>query len=87
MNRVSTPTDARELAFRSADGVDVSLLWHSTRDFVSVVVTDSRAGETFELVLGESDDAMDVFHHPYAYAAYRGVEVGVASPDPELVVA
>ena len=66
---------ARELAYRTTDGVEVTLLWHPVGDFVTVTVTDSKAGDRFELVLGEGDDAMDVFHHPYAYAAQRGLEI------------
>jgi len=40
-----------------------------------------------ELVLDEHDDAMDVFHHPYAYAAHRGLEFGVVPGEEELVAA
>ncbi len=87
MTTAITPTDTRELAYRMADGVEVALLWHTGGDYVSVVVSDARIGETFELVLGERDNAMDVFDHPYAYAAHRGLEFGVATRDEELVTA
>jgi hypothetical protein len=87
MTTATTPIGARELDHRTADGVEVALLWHVSRDFVSVVVSDTRVGETFELVLDERDDALDVFHHPYAYAAHRGLEFGVLSHDDELVAA
>ena len=79
----ATHTDTRELAHRTADGVEVALLWHPDGDYVSVVVSDARLGETFELVLDDRDDAMDVFHHPYAYAAHRGLEFGVVSREEE----
>jgi len=65
----------------------VSLLWHADSDFLSVVVSDTRVGEAFELVLDDRDDALDVFHHPYAYAAYRGLDFGHAERDDELVAA
>jgi hypothetical protein len=87
MTATTTPTDTRELAHRTADGVEVALLWHTGGDYVSVVVSDARLGETFELVLDERDNAMDVFHHPYAYAAHRGLELGVVSRQEELVAA
>ncbi len=77
----------RELAHRATDGVEVALLWYPSSDVVSVQVADTKAGETFELVLGEGDRALDVFHHPYAYAAARGMDVGQPSRHSELVPA
>jgi len=87
MTTAMTPNDTRELDQRTADGVEVALLWHASRDFLSVVVSDTRIGEAFELVLDERDNALDVFNHPYAYAAYRGLEFGVVSREDELVAA
>jgi hypothetical protein len=87
MISATTLTDTRELDHRTADGVEVALVWHPSRDFLSVVVSDARIGETFELVLDQRDDAMDVFHHPYAYAAHRGLEFSVVSGEEELVAA
>jgi hypothetical protein len=87
MISATTPTDARELDYRTADGVEVALLWHTGRNFLSVVVSDARIGETFELVLDDGDNAMDVFHHPYAYAAHRGLEFSVVSREEALVAA
>jgi hypothetical protein len=87
MSTAATTFDIRELDHRTADGVEVALIWHARRDFLSVVVTDTKAGEMFELVLDERDDAMDVFHHPYAYAAHRGLAFGIAAREDELVAA
>ena len=87
MTVATIPTDARELDHRNADGVEVTLLWHTNGDFLSVVVSDARIGETFELVLDERDNAIDVFNHPYAYAAHRGLEFNLASREEELVSA
>jgi hypothetical protein len=39
------------------------------------------------LVFDERDNAMDVFHHRYAYAAHRGLEFRVVSSEEELVAA
>jgi hypothetical protein len=80
-------TEARELAQREADGVEVTLLWHPVGDFVTVTVVDSRSREQFELVLGEGDRAMDVFHHPYAYAARRGMAPHVHLRETDLAPA
>ena len=87
MTSATTPTGTRELDYRNADGVEVALLWHTSGDFLSVVVSDARIGETFELVLDDRDNAMDVFNHPYAYAAHRGLEFNRASRENELVSA
>ena len=87
MSTATTHTDTSELDYRTADGVEVALLWHAGGNFLSVVVSDARIGELFELVLDERDDAMDVFHHPYAYAAHRGLEFGVIPGQEELVAA
>ena len=61
----------QELAYRSTDGMDVFLLWCPDDDSLAVVVIDENA-DSFELVV-DSRDALDVFEHPYAYAAYRGL--------------
>ena len=63
----------KELAQRENDGISVTLLWHTETDRLTVSVRDSRTGEAFELAAG-ADDAMDVFHHPFAYAARLDVE-------------
>jgi hypothetical protein len=87
MTALHTATEARELAHREADGVEVTLLWHPAGDFVTVTVVDSRGGDQFELVLEDGDRALDVFHHPYAHAARRGLDVGVGAPERDLAAA
>jgi hypothetical protein len=57
-----------ELAVRGSDGLVVSLLWRRRDDALTVVVGDLRRGESFEVAVG-SADPLEVFHHPYAYAA------------------
>ena len=58
----------KELSYRENDGIAVTLLWHTRTDKLTVTVRDWRTGEAFELA-AEAENAMDVFHHPYAYAA------------------
>ena len=86
MTATRIPT-ATELARREADGVHVALLWYRHEGVVSVVVDDSRSGDVFELVLGDADNALDVFHHPFAYATHRGIELQGATEDPALPIA
>jgi hypothetical protein len=59
----------RELDSRTSEGIHVRLLWHPAEDRVSVAVNDTRTSETFELPVRERDRALDVFRHPFAYAA------------------
>ena len=58
----------RELASRSSDGVNVLLLWHPSEDALTVSVEDVRVGDHFEIAVAP-DRALDVFYHPFAYAA------------------
>ena len=39
-------------------------------------VVDHRNREAFLLDVHESDNALDMFHHPYAYAAHRPIDPG-----------
>jgi hypothetical protein len=59
----------RELDRRTSDGIEVRLLWSQNDGRVTVTVTDTKTGEAFELPVREGERALDVFHHPYAYAA------------------
>jgi hypothetical protein len=58
----------RELASRENDGVEVSLFWNPAGNDVFVLVSDEKTGDRFEIAVG-SRSALDVFHHPYAYAS------------------
>jgi hypothetical protein len=62
----------RELAYRLNDGLEVVLFWHQITDELTVTVSDERTGAYYELA-ADPDQALDVFNHPYAYAASRGV--------------
>ena len=69
--QVTRSTMPRELDSRTGDGIYVRLLWHPDDGHVSVVVNDTKTGETFDLFIHDGESALDVFHHPYAYAAMR----------------
>ena len=57
--------EERELAYRESDGIAVSLRWNRETGDVSVLVRDSKLGESF-VVPAEPERALQVFHHPYA---------------------
>jgi hypothetical protein len=58
----------KELAHRSADGLEVSLLWDPLDNWLSVRVTDTRANERFEIPVGDAKP-LEVFEHPFGYLA------------------
>ena len=64
-----------ELAVRGGDGVSVALYWFRGTDAVAVTVVDETTGRGFELVIADGERALDVFDHPFAYAAARGIEL------------
>lgn len=66
------PQPYRELAHRVNDGFEVILFWQKLTDELTVTVSDERSGAYFELAAAP-DQALDVFNHPYAHAAFRGL--------------
>jgi len=63
-----------ELLSRESNGISVSLLWNRDDDSLAVCVYDARDDSVFELEVGAASP-LDVFHHPFAYAAHRGLLV------------
>ena len=70
-----------ELASRETNGITVRLLWSRSTNLVTVAVDDAANDDHFELVLDEDEQALDVFHHPFAHAAARGIEFRTARPE------
>jgi hypothetical protein len=64
----------RELDHRANDGIDVWLLWRERDGRALVAVADARTGDRFWIEVREDDRALEVFHHPYAFAAWRGID-------------
>ena len=58
----------RELAHRTSDGIEISLLWSKASGQVTIAAFDTRSGEVLEFEVAGSA-ALDAFKHPYAYAA------------------
>jgi hypothetical protein len=63
----------KELDFRTNDGVEVALLWREGQERLIVEVVDRKVADAFRLEVAATE-ALDAFHHPYAYAAFRSVE-------------
>ena len=62
----------RELAHRLDRTVWIWAVWHTDTDRLCVRVRDASGGDHFQLEVAPAE-AMDVFDHPYAYAAARGI--------------
>ena len=75
-----------ELASRESNGITVKLLWSRSMNLVTVAVADAATDDYFELVLDEDERAMDVFHHPYAHAAARGLQFRAPRLEPEVLL-
>jgi hypothetical protein len=71
----------RELDHRTTNRIDVWLLWRERDDRVVVAVLDENTGEGFRIEVRDGERALDVFHHPYAYAGQRGIDIRSESRD------
>jgi hypothetical protein len=61
-------SDRRELAHRTTDGIEVTLLWSKASNRITIAVVDTRSDEALEFEV-DGGAALDAFNHPYAYAA------------------
>jgi len=66
----SPPTDRVDASSRAARTTGSRCASWSPDDDALAVTVDEASGESFELVV-EPAEALDVFEHPYAYAAFR----------------
>ena len=65
-----TSPGLRELDQRSGGGLEVTLLWSERTGSVFVCVEDGQARTGFHFAVDPAD-ALDAFHHPYAYSRRR----------------
>jgi hypothetical protein len=72
------PPQRRELAHRTNDGIDVTLLWSKASNRITISVFHARSATTLEFEV-DGADALDAFNHPYAYAATAGAH-HIATP-------
>jgi hypothetical protein len=80
-----TLTTLRELDSRTTDGISVRLLWHEPDGRLFVSVADSKTGDAFDLEIRDRDRTREVFYHPFAYAAWYGVETHRSGADTSSV--
>jgi hypothetical protein len=66
----ATHITRQELAHRMSNGIEVTLYWNTATNRVSIEVSDARFDDRFEFEV-PGNDALDAFHHPYAYAPAR----------------
>jgi hypothetical protein len=83
MSEPTYETWPTELMSRESNGITVRLLWSQPTNLVTVAVADAPNGDYFELVLDDDEPALEVFHHPFAHAAARGLEFRRRRPEPE----
>jgi hypothetical protein len=74
-----------ELASRESNGITVKLFWSRSTNLVTVAVADAATDDYFELVLDDDEPALEVFNHPFAHAAARGLEFRTRRPEPEML--
>jgi len=74
-----------ELMSRESNGITVRLLWSRATNLVTIAVADTGNEDYFELVLDEHEPALEVFNHPFAHAAARGLEFRTRRPEPEML--
>ena len=70
----ASPAARRVLAERKNAGLQVTLLWAEDTNAVAVLVRDEGNDDQSELSVEPGANALDAFEHPYAYAAWRGVD-------------
>jgi hypothetical protein len=77
----SLTTTSHELAHRSGNGIDVTLVWvrRGGVDETVVRVTDHRKRAYFEIP-AEADRALDVYDHPFAYRDLSTVDSEASRP-------
>lgn len=68
------PNSRVVLASRVNGGIRVTLLWAADTHAVAVLVRDECTDDQFELVVEPEVNPVDVYEHPYAYAAWGGID-------------
>jgi hypothetical protein len=66
------------LASRKNAGIRVTLLWAGDTSTIAVLVRDNITNDQFELLVEPEANPIDVYEHPYAHAAWRGIDYRTA---------
>ncbi len=72
----------RELDCRFVNGLQVQLWWDPETTCIWVSVRDARTASQFLIEVRESEQPLDVFHHPFAYAPRQRLAAVAARPGP-----
>jgi hypothetical protein len=64
---------SRELAHRSQDGLQVTLLWNTRSNEVSIGLVDEGTQSSFAFLV-DAACALDAFYHPFVYAPVLSAE-------------
>ena len=75
ITRLSYDHTPKELVSRHSGTTEVALLWSKRAHRAAVAVLDEGNGDYFEIDVREHDHPLDLFNHPYAYAAARGLDL------------
>jgi hypothetical protein len=78
MSCTDHPKPRLVLASRENGGIRVTLLWAADTNAVAVLVRDESTDDRFELLVEPELNPVDVYKHPYAYAAWRGINYRAA---------
>ncbi len=57
------------LLLRRSGTTEVALFWSRRTHRAAIAVDDEATGQHFELPIGPDDSPLDLFEHPFAYAA------------------
>jgi hypothetical protein len=71
---------SRELAERASNGTQVRLLWREGTRQVWVEVREPNPDRVLAIPV-QPEQALDAFHHPYAYAGLRSLQPPAESLD------
>jgi hypothetical protein len=79
----------RELAVRASNGTHVRLLWRQGTRQLWVEVWEPATASALR-IQAQPENALDVFHHPYAYAGLQNSmppaeSLGICEPGPQAV--
>ena len=67
------------LARRENAGIHVTLLWVKATNSVAVLIRDDNTDDQFEVPVEPGANALHIFEHPYAYAAWQGIDYRTAA--------
>jgi hypothetical protein len=74
-SRLSFDHSPKMLASRQSGTTEIALFWSKRKHRAAVAVDDEATGDHFELEINPEDDPLDLYNHPYPYAAVRHVTV------------